>query len=234
MSGIPWSAEAEYRLRRRISLLRIGIVLCAPVMVLVALFGLKIHPLLWAGFADFGAAAWMAVSLGNALLELGYEERVWSGQRIPGSGMLANKPRDTSRLTKWRRCDADIPDPKTGKRVEVWNFMCNCGRIHFTAEMKWVPNVMEYEEECDAPAVVSAPWMNSRTGSILGPGAGDAAAPGPASPAGRAEDVRASDRSQPESSPSAIDPGGGRWVLICECGMGHYMLRGDRPTKEGK
>ena len=225
MSAIPWSAEAEHRLRRRISLLRIRLVMCVPAWCLAIvelLFGTK-NALLWSGFAlaFFGLAAWMAVRLGHAVLELGCEERLWSGQRIPGSGMLANKPRDTSRLTKWRRL----------RRKEVLGplgFTCEqCLRFHAWWSMKWVPNVMECEERSPDGA------------ASLHPGAGDAAAPGPASPAGRAEDVRASDRSQPESSPSAasaegIDPGGGRCVLICECGMGHYMLNVDRPAKEEK
>ena len=128
--------------------------------------------------------------------DLGREEFVWGGRRVPGSGMLANKPRDTSRLTRWKRWqpyDRQIDEAKVialavGQRA---SFRCECGQRHDWSEMAWVPNVMEYQEEYEITA--SGPGL-----SPVLTGAGE--------------------------TTHSPDPGGGRWVLICACGMGHYML----------
>lgn len=212
MSNVAWSAEGERRLRERILLLQVLFWLSFVAGVAFVAVGLATrYRLLIIGGFVWILAAFQLHALVKAWAELGSEEMVYGGHRVPGSGMLANKPRDTSRLTRWRRWD-----PSEG--LGPLGFTCSCASPHDWSEMKWIPNVVEYEEK------------DSGIGSNLDAGVGDAAGPGPASPAGRADDVRAqlSDRSQPESSPSgeahAIDPAGGRWVLICQCGVGHYML----------
>jgi len=112
--------------------------------------------------------------LSSAVAQLGYEETVTPrGSRWPGSGMLQNKPRDTSRLTKWRQW-------KESEGLGPLGFTCEqCFRPHHWADMQWIPNVSEVE-----PEILDAPE---------------------------------------EGDP--VDPGGGRYVLICQCGMGHFRLR---------
>jgi len=114
------------------------------------------------------AAAFPAPKASDAVDQLGREERIVFGVRFPGFGMLANKPRDSSRLTKWRHW-------KESEGLGPLGFTCeNCLRPHNWSDMHWIPNVAEDEEE-----------------------------PGTA----------------------AVDPEGGRYVLICPCGVGHYVLK---------
>jgi len=180
---IAWSPAAEKQLRRRIQFTNFGVWLCVAEMAITFVASLRVPNHRWLLLAVFLLTIAMLYFLGQKLLtllgKLGWEETVARGVRIAGSGMLANKPRDTSRLTRWHRIGW-LPEALrrfNGAPPAIRNFMCDCGRIHETAKMRWIPNVLECVDELDdAPAV-------------------------------------------------AVDPEGGRWVLICECGVGHYMLK---------
>lgn len=166
---IAWSAEGERRLRQRIAVQRMGMWIVVITGLVSLICGLAIPHY---RFLVLGAFCWwllvpFAVKLEHALDDLGCEETISRGQRIPGRGMLANKPRDTSRLTKWIR--------HTREEAPL-GFTCPCWRPYDWEQLKWTANVLDCDEEMgDVPAV-------------------------------------------------AVDPEGGRWVLLCECGIGHYML----------
>jgi hypothetical protein len=169
MSQIPWSAERERQLRQRILLLHSSIWL--TFMLTLAFFFSGIfthHRFLLLGSLVFVMVIFLVPKLADATNQLGQEERILSGARAPGFGMLANKPRETSRLTKWRHW-------KESEGLGPLGFTCeNCLRPHDWSDMQWIPNVAEDEEE-----------------------------PGTAT----------------------VDPEGGRYVLICPCGTGHYILK---------
>jgi len=171
---IPWSAERERQLRQRILLLHSSVWL--TFMAALASFFSGVfshHRFLLLGSLVFLMTMFLVPKLANAIDQLGREERILTGVRFPGFGMLANKPRDTSRLTTWvhhRRVNVE----PTGDRT----VRCRCGNTFDVEEFKWIPNVAEDEEE-----------------------------PGTA----------------------AVDPEGGRYVLICPCGVGHYLLREKQP-----
>lgn len=88
--------------------------------------------------------------------------------------MLANKPRSTSRLTKW------IQHPSDGVQFTCFDpharFRSWCGRLHHWCDAQWIPN---YD-----PDVFEA-----------------------------------------EAHPGTVDPGGGRYVIFCPCGLGHFKLK---------
>jgi len=194
---IPWSAEGERSLRMRITVLQTAMLLSLSSALGGIIGGLWFvnHRLLIAGVLCLVPLALAAAKGLAAVDELGWEETISRGVRIPGSGMLANKPRDTSRLTKWVQLPVALSGPgislqmpemgRKGRNGEFWTFTCNsCKKQLKFSEMKWIPNVQEEEPEfVDTPPVEQA-----------------------------------------GNDPQAVDPGGGRWVLICECGMGHYML----------
>jgi hypothetical protein len=180
MTQVPWSPEGEFRLRQRIVSLQIASLLSLAIGAISFVGGLTTisvgFPNMWLWLMILAGVFLTAFCLFLAALarcwtELGWEEAVSRGQSIPGSGMLANKPRDTSRLTRWIEHVRD---------EAPLGFTCPCLRPYDWEQMEWTANVLECEEEFDdVPAV-------------------------------------------------AVDPGGGRWVLLCPCGIGHYMRVGNR------
>lgn len=172
-SQIPWSAEAERRLRRRILVLLTLMRVLFVLGTVSATVGWVFHryPLTF-GLVLVVAAAFLVPKVSDAVDQLGQEERILSGVRVPGFGMLANKPRDTSRLTKWTQ--HLVYPGMTYEDAKDSCFSCDCGEPYKLGDLKWIPNVAEDEEE-----------------------------PGTA----------------------AVDPEGGRYVLICPCGIGHYVLK---------
>jgi hypothetical protein len=167
-SQIPWSAERERQLRQRILLLHSTIWLTFTA-ALASFFGgvFSHHRFLLLGSLVFLMMIFLVPKLADAIDQLGREEIIWRGARIPGSGMLQNKPRSTVRLTRW----VQHPIDRFGSRY----ISCECGEVFGREEdMKWIPNVAEDEEE-----------------------------PGTA----------------------AVDPEGGRYVFLCPCGIGHYILK---------
>jgi hypothetical protein len=125
------------------------------------------------------AAGFLVPKISDYINQLGNEERILTGVRIPGSGMLANKPRDTSRLTRWTQ--HRLHPGFTYEELAENCFCCNCGEPYRLGDLKWTANVLECEEEIDDVPAVS------------------------------------------------VDPEGGRYVLICPCGIGHYLLREKHP-----
>jgi hypothetical protein len=109
------------------------------------------------------------------------------GEFFEGSGMLANKPRNTQRLTEWRTVQVrpgQILRPGSGIPLRPMEpledyFVCGrCGEIHFVSNMKWIPNYdPQLFEDFD------------------------------------------------NGLPPAVDPGGGRYVILCPCGVGHFKLK---------
>lgn len=159
---IPWSFTAEDRLRSKIQCFAFlgWFSFIATALATIFAHGWKL---------PLGCVTMFVVSiyLANRFREqLGEEEFVWKNTRYAGSGMLANKPKDTSRLTNWRRFPSEWIDafPET--------LHCpHCIRAVQRAAFNWIPNVAE-----DTPGI-------------------------------------------------AIDPQGGRYTYICECGRGYYMLK---------
>ena len=176
-SRIPWSPEAEARLRE---ILSYWICVCRCLLLgglaLIIIGALQKPPR--ASYIVIGLLAWIVGHLGvQALkqkrLQLGEEmRRLTAGGIYEGSGMVANKPRTAAKLTSW-----------TSYPPECENFLClACGRLHWWSDAQWYPNV----EACD---------------DDLG-------------------DVPA----------AAVDPGGGRFVILCSCGAGHYKLKAEMPS----
>src|SRR5271168_5338505 len=99
MNAIPWSFKAEESLRSRIAAWAFGG------------WGLIVFAIFFFAFTRRWVPPFFVLGGGMASLylasvakeKLGREEFVWRGVRYAGSGMLANKPRDTSRLTQWVR-----------------------------------------------------------------------------------------------------------------------------------
>jgi hypothetical protein len=176
-TNLPWSAEGEARLRRRIHLLwTIGrlFFLTGVVSLFAAII---VHWLLALAAAFIGLAMFCAGRGRELLDELGWEAGMTRVGFVAGSGMLANKPRSTANLTQWTQhfvsvnCDASCCS----------GFNCSyCERRHLWTDAKWIPNF-------------SADTMQLADG----------------------EDI------------AQIDPGGGRFVILCKCGRGHYKLKGE-------
>jgi hypothetical protein len=193
-SPIPWSAEREYKLRRRLTLLWAGVWIGLVGGLLLLVSAGEFHmPTLnaWAG-ASWGAGFYLLIKLNEASNELGEEmRRLPGGQFFEGSGMLANKPRSTANLTKWCQvqvCPGQILRPGSGIPLRPMEpledyFRCgNCGKTHLVADMQWIPN---YSEE---------------------------------------DRVLYSENFIVRGTPG-IDPNGGRFVILCPCGLGHYKLK---------
>ena len=176
-SAIPWSAEREFRLRRRITNIWFAMWTCL-------ISGLGLFTI--AFLSKSGLVVILAVlclitgvfflnALSVARGNLGEEMRRGPrGEFFEGSGMLANKPRSTQRLTQW--IQHRVPDSV--------DFICSggfggfCGWHHEWKDAKWIPN---YD-----PALF--------------------------------EDFD-------DSLPRPVDPGGGRFVILCPCGIGHFKLK---------
>jgi hypothetical protein len=167
MSAIPWSAEREALLRRKIHsawgafwLFAGGAVIC---IVLAVLDRWAWWLLLFAGF--FVVALVALHDLARSRADLGEEMcRLPNGAFYEGSGMLANKPRSTANLTRWKQWGSSSGD---------WFVCTDCARPYrWGGDAQWIPNYPEPE---------------------------DVAAP--------------------------VDPGGGRYVILCRCGLGHYKLK---------
>ncbi len=124
-----WSAAAERELRRRIWRWWGAVWICILVDICLVAVGIWIgprHP--GRGVALFALAAVLAVAGGwslSTLVELrgklGREMQSLPGGGFDaGSGILANKPRSTDRLTHWTQLDSVFG--MTG------GFVCACGR----------------------------------------------------------------------------------------------------------
>jgi hypothetical protein len=172
---IPWSAEGERELRRRVGLTWHATWTCWIVSLLLGALGLSAHRL-WltaAGAAIFGFGITRLYALGLLRQQLGEEMRRGpGGQFFEGSGMLANKPRSTSRLTEW------VQHPADGVQFTCFHRVRGpvCGRLHHWSDAQWIPN---YDPEVF----------------------------------------------EPEEHPGTVDPGGGRFVILCPCGLGHFKLK---------
>lgn len=192
----PWSAVAEYRLRRQIINTWIGLWISMVAAVCGFSWGnIFREGLLILGGAIFSGTAILFLGwLGRLRQELGEEMRRGpGGQFYEGSGMLANKPRSPQSLTTWLQHPA-------GEKT----FYCPCQRNKdgFPAS-----NVMPYFWDKDAkwfpsfdPEIYSENQQTVwDTGGIV---------------------------NQPTAAAVAnVDPGGGRWVILCPCGIGHYKLQ---------
>lgn len=170
MSEIPWSKEGEETLRKEIARARFEAAeICMAAAITV---GMSVFLHWWFMFAAVVFVV-LTIKAAERLFaardRLGWEEGIAQGVRIPGSGMLANKPKDTSRLTRWIAHQA---------RLGVETFDCPCGRAHLFAEMEWIPN---------NPELAALEHLGS---------------------------VEAAE---------AFDRGGGRYVLHCACGIGHFV-----------
>ena len=137
---IPWSEMAETRIRGQIYVAWFCGFLSFVAMIAGLVFGMLLAKpaLVGAGclmLIPAGYFMWLKVRL---VMRLGWEEEISAGRRIPGDGMLANKPRDTSRLTIWNRVRYMEPglDPE-----EDYTFVCTCGERHTMSSMQWIPNI---------------------------------------------------------------------------------------------
>jgi hypothetical protein len=174
---IPWSAEGERALRVRIERiweLMWTFLLSGVLFVVLAHLAHKPVLTAFAGMS-WGAGLFLLMKLNESREKLGEEMRRLPGSDgnfFEGSGMLANKPRSSQRLTEWVQWRASS-DGKIGLLPHFW---CSCGKMHRWSDAKWFPNVLACMDEFDdAPAI-------------------------------------------------AVDPGGGRWVILCPCGIGHFKL----------
>ena len=171
--NMPWSAEAEHRIRQRILLSWAGVWIALAIFLASMIGGLILtvySMFILAAFSLF-FVPWFLYCLGRHREDLGWEERILDGARFAGSGILANKPKDITRLTKWVRLDYEEMRKSQGWQCD------SCLRVHQFKDFQWMPNILECDERFgDVPAV-------------------------------------------------AEDPGGGRFVLVCHCGIGHYILK---------
>lgn len=174
-SGIPWSGEAERALRRVITRTWHEMWMAFIGGLVFFSLGFLVHGywLLPLGGGSLGYGITRLYALALLREKLGEEmHRGPRGEFFEGSGMLANKPRSTSRLTKWiQHVPGSIEficfDPDAGPR---------CGERHHWKDAQWVPNF--------DPDVF-----------------------------------------EPEEHPGNVDPGGGRFVILCPCGLGHFKLK---------
>ena len=184
-SSIPWSPEAELRLRARIIAdwftMWVFFVVAAGDLVGAFLSRKNTWVFVIVGVFLFLCGIVNLYFLGRDRERLGEEmRRLPNGHWFEGSGMLANKPRSTANLTRWMVYSSDsegfycLGPADVGTKPEAPDI---CGRFHsWKKEAEWIPN--------------------------------------------HDPDQRA-DGTFPD-----IDPGGGRWVILCPCGVGHYKLRG--------
>ena len=141
-SGIPWSEEAETRIRRRIRYTWFEIWGCFVAGLLFAVLGMAIQrwwPLPVSALL-FGYGVVLLYGLALATEQLGTEMRRGPrGEFVEGSGMLANKPRSTRGLTEWRQHPASEE-----------SFYCSCQtalprpwKILWWADAQWIPTYPE-------------------------------------------------------------------------------------------
>lgn len=177
MSTLAWSATREYRLRRRITLLWLGVWL-GLLGGLFLLGGAKFYRELYmyAGIC-WVVALFLFYELNQARAKLGDEMgRLPNGQFHEGSGMLANKPRSTANLTRWIH-HVNVETLDDGCPIGM--LQCEgCRKLHHWSDAQWIPNFD-----------------------------------------GNMEDY------EPGSRSFQIDPGGGRFVILCPCGLGHFKLK---------
>lgn len=179
-SSIPWSEEAEAALRARIASLW---AVCWFLIIGGFLFVIAGEIRRSVVLAIVGALCWVLdILVAQALLqrrmELGEEMRqLPNGNFFEGSGMLANKPRTTYRLTTWRQHPSDEQ-----------NFHCICEARALPGPRRDRP----YRWEFDATWIPN--YDPQQFGDELEPGV-------------------------------AVDPYGGRYVILCPCGIGHYKLK---------
>ena len=170
---IPWSAEREFRLRRRITTLWFVMwsFLIAGMGIFTIAFLSRSGLVVILAVLSLVAGVFFLNALSVARANLGEEMRRGPrGEFFEGSGMLANKPRSTRGLTKWIQHSA--------QQFLGWGVKCDCGRIYELDQWKWVPNYPEDE--------TSDEFRDSNV---------------------------------------EIDPGGGRFVILCPCGIGHFKLK---------
>ena len=180
-SEIPWSAEQEKHLRRRMrnTWFEMWGILIAGLFF--AALGISIHrwwPLPIAALLVMWAVA-LLYGLALVAEQLGSEMRRGArGEFFEGSGMLANKPRSTRGLTRWTKW----PSTSFGRGMcNELAITCECGRVHQAEEWQWIPNY-------DPQQIVNAALFS-------------------------------------ETVDPGIDPGGGRYVILCPCGLGHFKLK---------
>jgi hypothetical protein len=172
---IPWSAETERELRRKIAWTwyEMWAYLVGALLFLSGTFLLHRYWMLALTAFSLGYGITRLYALALLRENLGEEMRRGPrGEFFEGSGMLANKPRSLSRLTKWiEHVPGSIEficfDPDATTR---------CGEQHHWKDAQWIPN---YDAEVF----------------------------------------------EPEEHPGTVDPGGGRYVILCPCGLGHFKLK---------
>ena len=172
---IAWSVEGEQRLRRQIRQYQRYLFTNVFLFALCVALWWNVPKARIGLFAAGWALAWAAIfsfwKLEQVRGELGWEACAWNGrQHWPGSGMLANKPRSTHRLTTW----IEHFKPK--------EFACDCGRVYQFSESHWIPN---------NPATEHTEHLSTESAEALEP----------------------------------VDEAGGRYVLHCACGVGHFMVK---------
>jgi len=181
-SGIPWSEEAETRIRRRIRYTWLEIWGCFVAGLLFAVLGMAIQrwwPLPVSALL-FGYGVVLLYGLALATEQIGTAMRRGPrGEFVEGSGMLANKPRSTRGLTMWiQHHERQIDFICHNESGDPWGVPTeNCGRRYEWRDAKWVPN---YD-----PAQMQDTELFAKE----------------------------------------IDPGGGRYVILCPCGLGHFKLK---------
>jgi hypothetical protein len=179
-SAIPWSADGERELRRTIKRTwhEMWILYVAGVIFIALGFLVQRWWVLVLGASPLGYGITRLYALALLREKLGEEMRRGPrGEFFEGSGMLANKPRNTQSLTQWIQ-----------HHVSQERFFCSHldGRptecFSWATDAKWIPNYdPDLFEDFD------------------------------------------------NGLPRSVDPGGGRFVILCPCGLGHFKLKGDRP-----
>jgi hypothetical protein len=170
-SVIPWSAEAEAALRKKVRDTWGLMWVCLITAVVWGAAAFYVHRLVLLAIAGLFLGFGITRLYALALLREKLGEPMRRGPRgefLEGSGMLANKPRSTHDLTKWMQW----PSPQ----YLGYSMKCECGRLHELDEWKWIPN---FDPELFGEA----------------------------------------------EYPSHGDPGGGRFVILCPCGIGHFKLK---------
>jgi len=183
-SGIPWSAEAEWELRRKIRNTWFEMWACLIGGLLSAVLYLSLHRwwIMTIAAILLGYGVGLLYGLALAREQLGEEMRRGPrGEFFEGSGMLANKPRSTRGLTEWRQhpaeedaffCECPVVPGGTIRRWHMWS-----------REAQWIPN---YRDDPVEQLLLNDEARNSK---------------------------------------HEIDPGGGRYVILCPCGLGHFKLK---------
>ena len=199
--NLAWSAEGETLLRRQISSLWMftWTFLIAGVMALAEAY--LVHWMLSIAGAFFGLAVAALFAMQRSTERLGVEAQMTPAGFRAGSGMLSNKPRSTANLTTWFH--------HPGRYHPAERFVCPCGLGYFWSDAQWLPNIIrEQTADLDGPEYIVEEQIprEGATAFVAAQGSGREFTSAP-------------------ESPLFVDPGGGRYVLLCRCGRGHFKLR---------